>query len=64
VSRIPWLDPSGHKKTINEDQLQNVNNALPKFINQHVTNDTAEIVNISDDNNDNVKCIKETFLIY
>jgi len=64
VSRIPWLDPSGHKKTINEDQLQNVNNALPKFINQHVTNDTAEIVNISDDNNDNVKGIKETFLIY
>jgi hypothetical protein len=58
-SKIPWLDPSGHKKTINENQFQKVNNNLPKF----VITDNTEVIDVSDnnDNNDNTKGIKKGF---
>jgi hypothetical protein len=61
LSRIPWLDQSGYKKTTNEDQVQNMNNDPPKFILQHndiITNET-EVIELSD--NDNVKGIKKWF---
>lgn len=62
LNRIPWLNQSGHKKTINDDQSQNTNDDLPKFILQHddiVTNDNIEVIEVSD--NDNIKGMEVFF---
>src|SRR5581483_8160319 len=68
LSRIPWLDQSGHKKTTNVNQFENTNNNLPKFILQHddITNNNTETIEISDNNDDNnnVKGIESFFLNY
>ena len=64
LSKIPWLNQSGCKKTTNEDHT---NDNLPKFILQHddITNDNTEVIEISDnnDNDDNVKGIYRKFFL-
>jgi len=62
LSKIPWLDPSGHKKSVNEDQSHDINDDLPKFILRQETNN-AEVINVSDNNDDDTQGIKN-FSIY
>ena len=52
LSKLLWLNQSGHKETTNDEQSHSTKNDLPKFI----PNDT-EIIEVSD--NDNIKSIKQ-----
>lgn len=60
LSKIPWLNQSGHKETTDDEQSHSTKNDPPKFVLECDIAKDTEIIEVSD--NDNIKGIK-LFLI-